>query len=811
MTGLNFLTGDGEVAELMRNKDWRGTLLGPPEDWPSSLKVAIKLMLSTRHPMIIFWGKESDCLYNDAYVQFIGPERHPQALGQSAKAVWAEIWPIMSSQIDQVMSGGPATWNENQLIPITRNGHYKDAYWTYSYSPIEDGTTPSGVGGVMVICNETTQFVLNEQRAVEEKDRLFQLFQQAPSFMAYLNGSEHRISNANLAFFELIGGRKALGKTIAEVLPDAVAQGYLELLNSVYQTSETYKGIQSKYERQIEAYGPVTTLFVDFVFQPILNDQNEITGIFIIGTDVTQHVKVQEALKQSRHQLELMTNAIPQQVWTANPNGGVEYINDHTKTYVGEVAYSDGLIDWMSVVHEEDRPGSLEQWTLSLKTGQSFEIEQRIYHYKSKAYRWNLSRALPIKNDEGEITRWFGTNTDIHDHKIAQQNMEKALLDADLANQAKSEFLANMSHEIRTPMNVVIGLTRLLSKSYPLTRKQTEFIDTLQMSAESLLALINDLLDIARIESGSIEPELVNFDLSELIIDVTVMNTVGLEGKGLSLELDLSVIKHMTFCGDAQRIKQVIINLYNNALKFTHEGKITIRAYLIKGHFPLVIEVEDTGIGIARETMDTIFDKFVQADSTINRKYGGSGLGLSISKNLVEMMGGVLSVHSKLGEGSVFRLKLPLQPIHGQKSKTAPLNKGVDIPLAFYKAPVLLVEDHAPNVLVARSYLEEFGFVVDVATHGQAAFDKVKGGSYVLVFMDVQMQGLNGLEATRRIRSHESERGLKAIPIIGMTAHALIGYREQCLEAGMNEYISKPFNPDELLVKINRLLERVQV
>ena len=285
------------MGALMRAHDWSQTPLGNPDVWPQSLRTAVRLLLNTGHPMYIFWGEAGACLYNDAYRLSIGPERHPKSLGRPAREVWDEIWDIIGPQIEQVMAGRGATWHVNQLVPITRNGRREDVYWTYSYSPIDDETAPTGVGGVLVVCSETTQQVTAEQR-------LAHLFEQGPSFMAMLEGPEHRFVLANAAYLKVVGNRPLLGRTVAEALPDAVDQGYLRLLDEVFRTGKPVSMTGAKYAVYAVPKGPAVERYVDFIYQPITGGDGRVTGIFVEGSDVTERHLAERALQQSYADLE---------------------------------------------------------------------------------------------------------------------------------------------------------------------------------------------------------------------------------------------------------------------------------------------------------------------------------------------------------------------------------------------------------------------------------------------------------------------------------------------------------------------------
>ena len=307
---VGFLSGGGEMGALMRAHDWSTSSLGHPSSWPQSLRTIVRIMLNTGHPMYVWWGADGACLYNDAYRESIGPERHPGSLGRPAREVWDEIWDIIGPQIEQVRSGGGATWHVNQLVPITRHGRREDVYWTYSYTPIDDETAPNGIGGVLVVCSETTQQVLAARKAANERDRLAQLFEQAPTFMAMLRGREHRFELANPGYLRLVGNRPIIGKTVVEALPEAADQGYVRLLDEVFTTGQAHAQNGARYVFQDASGSATGERFLDFVYQPIKEDDGQVTGIFVLGADVTERVRAEQQRREAAAQLREMADQL---------------------------------------------------------------------------------------------------------------------------------------------------------------------------------------------------------------------------------------------------------------------------------------------------------------------------------------------------------------------------------------------------------------------------------------------------------------------------------------------------------------------
>lgn len=390
----------------------------------------------------------------------------------------------------------------------------------------------------------------------------------------------------------------------------------------------------------------------------------------------------------------------------------------------------------------------------------------------------------------------------------ATRELSSAKEEAERANRAKSEFLSVMSHEIRTPLNAVIGMSYILKQENP-RPDQLENLRVLKFSAENLLSLINDVLDYNKIEVGKLIMEDAPFSINDLLESVMSAFQLKAEEKGIKLELVKTAdVKNKTVTGDATRLTQVLNNLVGNAVKFTESGKVKLSAEIenLSDDEAIVrFAVEDTGIGIPEDFQDKIFDSFIQANAGITRKYGGTGLGLAISRELVRLMGGELELESEIGKGSTFTFELPL-PLTDSSVRAMPLAPDSEAaPLQGVK--ILVAEDNAVNGLIARKFLNGWGASIEIAPNGEEAVKMWSAGNFDLILMDLRMPIMDGVEATKRIRQSKDPKS--QIPILALTASALMEEENEIYKVGMNEYISKPFNPEELLAKVLKHAEKV--
>ena len=425
---LTFLSGGGEMGALMRAHDWSSSSLGDPADWPQALRTAVRLILNTRHPMYIWWGRELACLYNDAYRQSIGPERHPGSLGRPGREVWDEIWDIIGPQIEQVMTGRGATWHENALVPITRNGRREEVYWTYSYSPIDDEAAAHGVGGVLVVCTETTQAVMAERRRVEEVERQRRLFQQAPSFMCMLQGPEHVVEFVNDSHHRLFNSGDWVGRPLREAFPQIAGQGYYEILDRVYRTGERFVARSAPVRFGSGNDGRGTNHVLDFIYEPMHDASGRVMGIFCEGFDVTEQRSVEETLRHREEQLRLATEAAEVGLWDLDMRTNTLFWPARVKAMFGISPDVDVTMeDFYAGLHPEDREPISGAFAAALDPEKRalYDVEYRTIGKEDGVTRWVAAKGRAIFDAKGQCVRIIGTALDITARKRAESHLRE--------------------------------------------------------------------------------------------------------------------------------------------------------------------------------------------------------------------------------------------------------------------------------------------------------------------------------------------------------------------------------------------------
>jgi PAS domain S-box-containing protein len=551
--------------------------------------------------------------------------------------------------------------------------------------------------------------------------------------------------------------------------------------------------------------------------------RNDKTLLHAVWRDITEKKKAETELANYRQHLETLVAertvelkiseerlgfalaASNDGIWDWNIRDNSSYCN---QAYFEMLGYKPGELGqdtnshWIQLLHPEHKAQIVGQAQQELQKKGFYEMEFQM-RAKDSSYKWILSRAKVVERDaNGQAVRAVGTHTDL----TARKELELALLaakeQAEAANLSKSTFLANMSHEIRTPMNAILGMSHLLQRELN-NPDQLAKLDKITYASKHLLSLINDILDLSKIEAERLQIEETPINVAALLDHAYSMMAERARGKGLrfSKELDDSLAA-MPLLGDPLRIGQILINYLGNAIKFTDAGEICLKASLSAQsaeYIEVRFEVRDTGIGLNDEQQARVFDAFEQGQSSTTRKYGGTGLGLTISRHLANMMGGKVGVSSGKGLGSTFWFTVALKLDHNPRTTVIAVNTS-----DFRReATILLVEDNEINQEVAKELLETTGLSVELANHGAEALSMVKNRRYDLILMDMHMPIMDGLEATRLVRQLPN---CQTLPIIAMTANAFHEDRLECLSAGMNDFLAKPVDPDILFAMLSRWL-----
>ncbi len=622
-----------------------------------------------------------------------------------------------------------------------------------------------------------------------------------------------------------VGAERMLGYTAAEVMnkiTPADISDPLELIARATTLSHElattitpgFEALVFKASRGIEDIYELTYIrkdgsrFPAVVSVTALRDaQDTIIGYLLIGTDNTARKLVeaeQKKLDQRLRDQQFYTRSLVESnidaLMTTDPAGIITDVNKQMEALTG--CTRDELIGapFKDYFTDPDRAEAGIKRVLSEKKVTDYELTACGRDGKQTVVSYN---ATTFYDRDRTLRGVFAAARDVTERKLVEAELQQAKAVAESASQTKSDFLASMSHEIRTPMNAIIGIADLLAKT-PLSPEQSKYVQIFRRAGDNLLHLINDILDLSKVEASQLELERTRFSLNDLLGKVTEMVTVRASEKGLALLCEISPNVPCDLVGDPTRLRQVLLNLLGNAIKFTESGEVALRVTLdADSAMPgaLRFAISDTGIGIADDKLGAVFERFTQADSSTTRRYGGSGLGLTISKRLVELMGGHIFVESGVGRGSVFSFAVPLEIWAGPARRdVVPAGTGPE--LALPALHILLVEDSPDNRTITIAFLRDTPYRIDCAENGAIAYEKFITGNYDLVLMDRQMPVMDGLTCTRAIREWERTSDRPPTPIIALTAAALKGDREKCLAAGCTAFLTKPIKQEVLLQAI---------
>jgi PAS domain S-box-containing protein len=533
--------------------------------------------------------------------------------------------------------------------------------------------------------------------------------------------------------------------------------------------------------------------------------------------------RAEAEIRQSEQRYRRLVDAVTDYMYSVRIENGVPAETSHGPGSIAVTGYAPEEFEndpglWINMVHEDDRPAVRDRIARLLRGQPVRPLEHRIYH-KDGQLRWVSNMPVPQFDAKGELLAYDGLVRDITERKHAEQRLREAKAEAVAANIAKSQFLANMSHEIRTPLTSILGFAEILLKDWGNADKE-EAARAIKQNGDHLLHVINEILDLSRIEAGQLRIEPIPCSPTQLLGEVENLLCVRAKSKGLSLSVQYATPMPEMIVSDPVRLRQILVNLVGNAIKFTDKGEVKMRASFDDSHGrgpQLRIDVIDSGIGMTEEQVAVIFKPFSQADGSVTRRYGGTGLGLTISASLAELLHGDISVVSASGKGSTFTLRIPAVPIgdsRSAESKSAPSDSRVqeEPPTApgthsLDGCRVLVVEDSVDVQRLVGLLMRRVGAQVTIANHGREALELALGDAaddrrpavpdnspFDVIFMDIQMPVMDGLEATRQLRA-----GGYSGPIVALTAHAMPHEKRRCLAAGCSEFMSKPIDTQRLL------------
>ena len=839
-----FLDGIGATGDLIRSTDWSKTALGPISSWPPCLKTTLATMLRSRHPTFLMWGPDLVQFYNEAYVPSFGLGKHPAAMGQRARDCWPEIWPIIGPQIDDVMNQAKASWNEDALVPFGRNGRIEEAYWTYSYSPVMDDSGEH-VCGTLVVGTETTRHVLALRR-LHTIRTLVQKMAECVDEGGILDAMHAEIATASFDIpfaltygIEDDAGEPSVGTSVNLQGPlrasiAALVREHLDGMKATLLTippadralggpwpeaSSQVFVVPLEARGQVFVFGVSARLAFDDAYRNFL-------GLFVEQIDVAlarvHSLGMRGAFESERRNLILQA-PMPTALLTGPEHLFVMANPAYRKMVGGREVVGRTYLDAFPELVGTVTPGILDH---VFRTGEPHESAETSIPLDRKGdgkledcfFKFNLE---PMRDEQNQVYGVMAVAVEITEQVNARRALEKSasereamLRQLEAADRAKDEFLAIVSHELRTPLTAILGWARLLDEHSEPARLR-KGLRVIERGARAQAQLIEDLLDVSRIISGKIRMTLTRVDLAAVVsAAVETVRPVAV-AKDVRLRVDL-VEALGTVIADEIRLQQVVWNLLSNAVKFTPKGgEVTLTVARDAAH--VTITVRDTGRGIPAAVLPRLFERFQQDDSSTTRDQGGLGLGLAIVRHLVELHGGVASVHSEgEGKGATFEVRLPVRAIEpaadvvpsDRKSGALLLDAGASRG-RLHGLHVLVVDDQDDGRDWIATVLEDAVAQVTQAESATAAMKVLATTSsrVSVIVSDVGMPGEDGHAFLRRVRAADSA-STRHVPALALTAFAHAEDRHKALAAGFQEHVAKPIDPADLVDAVAALTGR---
>lgn len=645
--------------------------------------------------------------------------------------------------------------------------------------------------------------LLREQaaRAQAERDHDFirKVLKHAPIAVGVMEGPDHRFMLVNHETCVITGlaEEQLIGRTHAEVVPEA-DKIVGPILDRVYTT-----GLGETDEIEIDLPTGRRQLLVTWTALPGHNGGP--ASVLYLSLDITERKQAEEALRESEQQLRTLADAVPQLVWMAEPDGHIFWYNQRWYEYTGTTPEQMEGWGWQSVHDPAMLPKVVERWRASLETGGPFEMEFPMKGADG-AFRWFLTRVNPLRDSQGRIMRWLGTNTDIDEQRRTAEELREA-------NRVKDEFLSTVSHELRTPLTAILGWAHLMRAGQLDDKYSANALETIERNARAQSQLIDDLLDVSRITTGNLRLDVRQVEPASFIESAIEALRPAAEAKEVRIQkvMDTGVV---SVAGDPARLQQIVWNLLSNAIKFTPRGgRVQIRLERINSH--VEIAVSDTGVGIKPEFLPHVFERFRQADQKTTRQHGGLGLGLAIVRHLVELHGGTVEADSPgEGQGSTFVVKLPVVSIYQKNNLAERVHPAArdtfpafDCPERMDGTRVLVVDDEADTRELLSVGLGQCGAEVITVGSAQEALEVIEKERPTVMVSDIGMPGEDGYELIAKIRALPAARGGK-IPAIALTAYARTEDRLRALRAGYQMHVTKPVELTELVAVITSLVQR---
>jgi len=764
-----FLGGGGEMGARIRAHDWSSSVLGPPVGWPQSLRTAVRLMLNTGHPMCLWWGADLTCLYNDAYRDSILPERHPDALARPARKVWGENWGVIGPQIDQLMSSRGASWTVNGL--------------TCSCSPIDDETAPGGIGGVLVVCTETSDALLRESEA---RFHTALTAGRMGSWETDHTTNTRHWSKEGMALFglTLADGRGQVGgandEFVAALHPDDrhLAQRFRELAARQDSFPAEYRIVKPDgMTLWLSGRGLVVER----------GPQGQALRLVSIMTDATERKLVEEQLRTERERLGLALGAGQMGAYDLNIKDDVLWWSPETYALFGvdPEHFVPSRESVLALIHPDDREAFSRLRAQAIEQRRPFVHEFRIRRVDGTQV-WLGHRGQAEYDAEGHPLRSFGVTMDITERK----QVEEMLRDAD---RKKDHFIAVLAHELRNPLAPIRNAIHVLRRSGPADPTTSWCHDVIDRQVGQMARLLDDLLDMSRLSRGQLQLRPQPLSLATAIEQAIEIAQPLIDAGGHAFTVQMPP-PAWSLNGDLTRLAQVFSNILINAAKYTPpHGRIALTVE--RQADQAVVKVTDTGIGIAAEHLSQIFEIFGQVASALNRSQGGQGIGLSLAKGLVEMHGGTISARSPgADQGSEFELRLPLLP---PMPRIELREAGVETAArAKARYRILIADDLRDGSDSLALLLKAMGHLVEVAYDGEQALRLAEGSRPEMVLLDLGMPKVDGYEVCRQIRA--APWGGRMM-LIAQTGWGQEHDRRRTHAAGFDHHVIKPVVPDALV------------